>query len=79
MKTENYKENLLTNARFQVERAGGKVRIKGNGNNRKVCFQSTEGRIAEVWFPVESRVKDLEIADLKEAIREFSGSEAFTI
>jgi hypothetical protein len=70
-----YKANLLQNARHQVSKAGGKVTVR----KEHIKFELADGRTFVVWYPVESRVHDLEIADLKEAILEASGSPAFTL
>lgn len=76
---ENYKENLLQNAKYQMKLIGGKIIVRGNGNNRHVTFLTPDGRRTVVWYPTESRAKDLEIEDLKEAIRECTGHAAFTM
>ncbi len=70
-----YKANLLQNARYQMQQTGGKVIVC----REQVKFYAKDGRSCVVWFPVESRVKDLEIADLKDAIQEMSGHAAFTL
>lgn len=74
-----YKANLLQNARYQMAATGGRLVVRGNGNKTRVSFYAKDGRECIVWFPTEPRVKDLEIADLKEAIREMSGHNAFTL
>ena len=74
---DQYKENLLKNAKFQVKKAGGKVIVRGFFNERKVSFYGNNGQNCVVWYPRERRVKDLDIQDLKEAIKEFSGFEPF--
>ena len=70
-----YKANLLQNARYQMSQVGGRVIVR----NEHVKFYAHDGRTCTVWFPVESRVRDLEIADLKEAITEMSGHAPFTL
>lgn len=72
---EGFKANLLQNARFQMQQTGGKIRVA----NQHVTFFAANGRKCVVWFPFDSRVHDLEIADLKDAIREMSGHAAFTL
>jgi hypothetical protein len=70
-----YKANLLQNARYQMSQTKGSVRVR----DERVYFTNAQGRTCVVWFPVESRVRDLEIADMKEAIQEMSGHPAFTL
>lgn len=80
MKAKNgYKENLLQNAKYQMALAGGKVSLRGTGVNRHVIFNTPDGRKLVVWYPTESRVRDLEITDMKEAILECTGHAAFTM
>lgn len=71
-----YKENLLQYAKYIVDRIGGKIRVRGSGNNRKVAFYTKRSNCV-VWFPVDSRVNNLEIADMKEAIKFATGFDAF--
>jgi hypothetical protein len=70
-----YKANLLRNARYQMKQVGGRVIVHGE----HVKFYAKDGRSCTVWYPVESRVNDLEIDDLKEAIEYMTGYPAFTI
>jgi hypothetical protein len=70
-----YKANLLQNARYQMAQTNGSLRVR----DERVYFTNSDGRTCVVWFPVASRVRDLEIADMKEAIREMSGHAAFTL
>lgn len=75
MKHEGYKANLLQNARYQVSKAGGTVTLRGE----HVYFHRKDNSRCVVWYPVESRVHDLEIADMKEAIEWASGHAPFTL
>ena len=68
-----YKLNLLINARHQMKRIGGTVRVR----NQRVQIRTKDGRYCEVWYPIEPRVRDLEIDDLKDAVTELSGSRPF--
>lgn len=69
-----YKANLLQNARYQMSQSGGKIVLKGE----HVYFLKAD-RSCVVWFPFESRVHDLEIQDMKDAITEMSGHAPFTL
>lgn len=75
MTHSGYKANLLQNARFQMAASGGSLRLR----DERVYFTAKDGRLCVVWFPVESRVRDLEIVDMKEAIAEMSGHSAFSL
>ena len=74
-----YKENLLQNARYQMSQMGGKVIVRGKGNDRTAYFTLADGRRCAVWYPIECRVNDLEIADMKEVIEIMSGQKAFSM
>ena len=77
--TTQFKNNLITNARHQMQMSGGKCRVTGKGPARYVILEDRNGRKCTVWFPEERRVKDLEIEDMKEAILEMSGHVAFSM
>jgi len=70
-----YKANLLQNAKYQVGQTGGKVTVR----REHVRFTRKDGQSCVVWYPVDSRVKDLEIVDMKEAILWASGKPAFVL
>ena len=74
-----YKENLLQNARYQMSQMGGKVMVRGKGNDRTAYFTRADGHRCTVWYPMEGRVNDLEIADMKEVIEIMSGQKAFSM
>ncbi len=74
----NYKENLLQNIRYTAKQVGGLVRVQGSGDNRRVQL-TKDGRYCAVWFPEDSRVKSIEITDLKDACEYIFGVKPFSI
>ena len=76
---KQYKETLLGNARYQCKKTGAKLRVRGQGIDRKVVLTAQDGRSCVVWYPTEARVHDLEIDDLKEAIKYITGHEVFSL
>ncbi len=71
-----YKENLLINIRFQAKQHGIKMRVVGENDNRNVRFHAKDGRTCVVWFPTASRIHDMEIQDLKEALKYITNDKA---
>ena len=76
---ETYKENLLQNVRYTAKQINGQVRVSWTGNKRHVSLQAMDGRSCVVWYPLESRVHDIEIADLKEACQSIFNLAPFSI
>lgn len=74
-----YRANLLLSASYLMRETGGYLAVRGHGNDTHVSFYTKDDRSCVVWFPTEGRVKDLDIADMKDAIREMSGHAPFTL
>jgi len=72
-----YKENLLVQVKDVAKQHGGKVRVTGEGHQRRVSLKSREGQICMVWYPVSARTNDLEILDLKDACQWVFGVEPY--
>lgn len=74
-----YKENLLQNVKYTAGKLGGRVRVNGKYNERKVRIEAKDGRFCIVWFPLGPRVKDLEIQDLKDGCEWILGVKPFVL
>lgn len=75
--TDQYKENLLQNVRYTAKTLHGQCRVSSEGNQRHVTLIAMNGQSCVVWFPIDARVHNLEIADLKEAVKWIFGVEPF--
>jgi hypothetical protein len=58
-----------------MRNAGFRVLILGRGNDRHVLVFWPSGRRAKIWYPIEGRVKDLDMRDLQEIVKETTGIE----
>jgi len=72
-----YKENLLVQVKYLAKQQGGKVRVTGQGIQRHVSLKNAVGLTCVVWYPVEARIHNNEIGDLKEACQWVFGVEPY--
>ena len=74
---DTFKENLLQNVRYTAKTLHGQCRVSYEGNRRHVKLTAMSGQSCVVWYPIEARVHDVEVVDLKEAVRWTFGVEPF--
>ncbi len=67
------KSKMIADTRIIAKQCGGKCRVESEGNKRRIRLVSSDGRYSCVWFPEQSRVDDLEIKDLVDAVEYIFG------